>query len=83
VCRAVLESSSLAWWLLDPGIGAQTRLARALACRLHTAHETRKAVGYLRLAPDEDPCEYGELPGAAEQELTGLGPDWTCHPSGA
>jgi hypothetical protein len=26
------------------------------------------------------PVNYGELPGAAEQELTGLGPDWTCHP---
>ena len=55
--RAVLESSSLAWWLLDPSIGAQARLARALAYRLHTASETKKAVGHLGLGPEEDPSE--------------------------
>jgi hypothetical protein len=83
LCRAVLESSSLAWWLLDPGVGARPRLARALTYRLHTAKETKRAISHLRLGSDEDPTEYGELPDTVMQEIRNLGPDWTCHPSGA
>jgi hypothetical protein len=82
VCRAVLESSSLAWWLLDPGIGAEARLARALAYRLHTAKETERAIAHLGLLPDEDPSEYGELPEAVGQDIRSLGPKWSWHPSG-
>jgi hypothetical protein len=77
LCRAVLESSSLAWWLLDPAIGAETRLARSLAYRLHTALETTRAIDHLGLGPDEDRSEYGELPEAVEQEIGHLGPAWT------
>src|SRR5579864_6307707 len=34
LCRSVLESTALAWWLLEPGIGSQKRVARALVYRL-------------------------------------------------
>lgn len=77
LCRAVLESSSLAWWLLDPSIGAEARLARSLAYRLHTALETSKAIDHLGLGPDEDRSEYGELPEAVTQEIGCLGPNWS------
>jgi hypothetical protein len=76
LCRAVLESSSLAWWLLDPSIGAEARLARSLAYRLHTALETSKAIDHLELGPDEERSEYGELPEAVAQEIGCLGPSW-------
>jgi len=60
LCRAVLESISLAWWLLEPDIGAPRRLARALAYRLRSAVETERAVEHLGLADDEDRSGYGE-----------------------
>lgn len=41
LCRGVLETSSLAWWLLDPEIGGQRRLARSLVYRLHSAARRR------------------------------------------
>ena len=81
LCRAVLESSSLAWWLLEPNISAERRLARSLVYRLHTARETKKAVDHLGRGPDEDRSEYGELPEDVEQEITRLGPTWTWNDS--
>src|SRR5262245_50440 len=44
LCRAVLETSSLACWLLDPDIDAERRAARVLVYRLHTARQTARAV---------------------------------------
>jgi hypothetical protein len=69
LCRAVLETSSLAWWLLDPDIDSKTRLARWLSYRLHSAEQTRKAIGALGLAPDDDPSELGELPEAVMEDI--------------
>ena len=60
LCRAILESTSLVWWLLEPDIGAQRRLARALAYRLRSAIEAERAVEHLGLADDEDRSGYGE-----------------------
>ncbi len=37
LARAVLESASLALWLLEPGIGPRARIARSLAYRLSGA----------------------------------------------
>lgn len=73
LCRAVLESCSLAWWLLDPEVDAGRRLARSLLYRAHSAKWTCRAVNALGLGADEDPTEYGELPGEVKQEVSSLG----------
>jgi hypothetical protein len=73
LCRAVLESASLAWWLLDPDIDAQRRSARWLVYRLHTAKETEKAVDALELDQGEDRSGYGESVADVRTEISGLG----------
>lgn len=73
LCRAVLETSSLAWWLLDPTIDAKTRMARSLAYRLHSAEQTKKAIDALNLEPDDNPSEYGELPQAVMEDIASVG----------
>jgi hypothetical protein len=79
--RAVLESTSLAWWLLAPGIGAERRLCRTFVYRLHTAVQTQRAVSRLALAQGENPSEYGELPETVIAEIADLGLDHTCRRS--
>lgn len=81
LCRAVLEPASLAWWLLEPDIDAERRLARALVYRLNTAKATSKAIDQMGLGHDEDRSGYGELPEHVEQEITSLGPTWTVNRS--
>src|SRR5207248_7657044 len=51
LCRGILETASLVWWLLDPDIDAQRRLARSLVYRLHTAAQTGRAIEALALDP--------------------------------
>jgi hypothetical protein len=77
LCRGVLETSSLAWWLLDPGIGAQVRLARSLVYRLHSASETERAIKALELGLEDIPAEYGELPEDVRQDIDSAG--LTCE----
>ena len=62
LCRAILEGTSLSWWLLQPDIGSRRRLARALAYRLGSARETERAIKHLELGEDEDEDRsgYGE-----------------------
>ena len=76
LCRGILETSSLAWWLLDPGIGAPARLARSLVYRLHSAGETEKAIEALELGPDDDRAGYGELAGEVRRDIVGAGLTW-------
>jgi hypothetical protein len=73
LCRGVLEACSLAWWLLDPEIDGQTRLARSLVYRLHSAAQTERAILALGLEPEDKPSEYGELPEAVEQDIASVG----------
>ena len=73
LCRAVLESASLAWWLLDPDIDAQRRCARSFVYRLHAAKETKKAVEALELGPGEDRSGYGESVADVQQEIRDVG----------
>ena len=73
LCRAVLESSSLAWWLLDPALDSEKRLARSLLYRYRTAKRTKMAVGDLGLGPEEDESAYGELPEDVGEEIHRLG----------
>jgi len=79
LCRGILETSSLAWWLLDPGIGAERRLARSLVYRLHSAGQTERAVSALELGLEDNPAEYGETVTSVQQEIRALG--WTCSKS--
>src|SRR5258708_18777858 len=44
LCRGVLETSSLLWWLFDPGIDAERRVARSLVYCLHSARQTGRAI---------------------------------------
>lgn len=76
LCRGILETCSLAWWLLDPGIGARARLARSLVYRLHSAGETGKAIEALELGPEEDRAGYGELPEEVRQDIADVGLTW-------
>jgi hypothetical protein len=80
LCRGVLETASLAWWLLDPTIEAKKRLARSLVYRLHTADQTAKAVNALELDPKEDRSGYGESVADVQQEIRDLG--WAFDNSG-
>jgi hypothetical protein len=73
LCRAVLESLSLGWWLLDPDIDAAGRLSRILLYRWHTASQTHNAIRHLGLGSEEDRSEYGELPEEVEKEARELG----------
>lgn len=73
LCRAVLESLSLTWWLLDPEIDGAGRVARLFLFREHTAEETKRAVTSLGLGDDEDRSEYGELPSDVKKHAKQLG----------
>jgi hypothetical protein len=42
--RAVLEAVPIAHWLLDPAIGAETRIQRSITFRLHSANQQKRMV---------------------------------------
>jgi hypothetical protein len=42
LARVVLETSARAWWLLDPAIGPESRVARGMTDRLSSLRETLK-----------------------------------------
>lgn len=76
LCRAVLETSSLAWWLLAPDIDTETRLARSLVYRLQSAGHTRHAIKALDLGPGDSPAGYGELPEHVKRDINDAGLTW-------
>lgn len=76
VCRGVLETSSLAWWLLDPDIDAQTRLARSLVYRLNSADQTERAIKALELEPEDSRAGYGELRQDVKRDIASVGLTW-------
>jgi hypothetical protein len=75
--RGVLETASLAWWLLDPEIDAQQRTARSLVYRLHSAVALEKAVDALELDPGEDRSGYGQSAADIQSEIAGAGVGWS------
>lgn len=79
----MLESASLARWLLDLDITAEQRVARSLVYRLHTAQHTSRAIKALELADGENPADYGELPDDVEEDVVSLGSTWSCDRSSA
>ncbi len=76
LCRGVLETTSLAWWLLDPHIDSETRLARSLVYRLNSADQTERAIKALELEPEENRAEYGELPKDVKEAIASVGLTW-------
>src|SRR5215469_7450663 len=76
LCRGVLETTSLAWWLLDPEIDSETRLARSLVYRLNSADQTERAIKALELEPEENRAEYGELPEDVKEAIASVGLIW-------
>ena len=46
--RAVLEAAARAWWLLDPGIDARTRVARGMTERLTELSQRIRSGGQLK-----------------------------------
>jgi hypothetical protein len=73
LCRSILESLSLAWWLLESEIAAPDRVARLFLFRWYTSRQTEQAVKSLGLRADEYEAEYGELPNAVKAHATELG----------
>jgi hypothetical protein len=73
LCRSVLETLSLAWWLLDPAIDSPKRRARAMLYRLHSARQTEMAIRHLGLQAEEDRVGYGEVPERVERDAANLG----------
>jgi hypothetical protein len=73
LCRAILEHTSLTFWLLAPDIDSDGRLARALNYQLHTARQTKRAFGRLGVDEDEDPAGYGEMPETVVEQIRALG----------
>ncbi len=83
LARSALEAGSQAWWLLEPGIGAQRRVARFLLIRAGSARrlqETATTLGFV-------PGDYGETVDAVRQYGADLGLDlipadggkrWVC-----
>jgi len=69
LARSALEAASQAWWLLEPGIGAQRRVARLLLVRAGSARrleETAKVLGFV-------PGDYGETAEAVRRYGADLG----------
>ena len=85
LARAALEAGSQAWWLLEPGIGAQRRVARFLLIRARSAcavEDTSKQLGV-------HPVGYGETVVMVRQQASALclnlvsadgGRRWSCGP---
>lgn len=48
--RSALEAASVAWWLLEPGLGARRRVARMQVLRLNSATEDQKTLNVLAKA---------------------------------
>jgi hypothetical protein len=83
LARSALEAGSQAWWLLEPGLGAQRRVARFLLIRAGSARrmqETATILGHV-------PRDYGETVEAVRQYAADLGIDlvsvdggkrWVC-----
>jgi hypothetical protein len=69
LARSALEAGSQAWWLLEPGIGAQQRVARFLLIRAGSARTLEDTAKTLGVAPGD----YGETVDAVKQHAAALG----------
>ena len=58
VARSVFETAGIAWWLMEPGIEARSRVARVTSERLRSAREAAKAIRHLPASVN--PLDYSE-----------------------
>jgi hypothetical protein len=71
IARSVMETAATAWWIMEPGIGARSRVARVTSERLRSALEAAKAIGSL--PPTVNPADYSETEQHVRQYATDLG----------
>lgn len=71
VARSVFETAGTAWWLMEPGIGARSRVARVTSERLRSAREAAKAISLLQ--GSVTPSDYSETETQVIMYATGLG----------
>ncbi|HTT92594.1 MAG TPA: hypothetical protein VMF65_23775 [Acidimicrobiales bacterium] len=71
--RAVLEATSLVWWLLDPEIPRARRSARMLLYRLNGAREADKADRALRAGVNGAQAAEWEPPERVREEIRDYG----------
>jgi len=83
LARSALEAGSQAWWLLEPGIGAQRRVARFLLIRAGSARRMQDTATILGFVA----ADYGETVAGVRQVGADLGLDlvsadggkrWVC-----
>ncbi len=58
VARSVMEAAATAWWIMESGIGARSRVARVTSERLRSAREASKAI--IHLEGPINPGDYSE-----------------------
>ena len=73
LCRSVLETLSLAWWLLEPTIASPNRRARAMLYRWQSARQTETAIRHLERQMQDYPVGYGEVPEQVERDAASFG----------
>ena len=66
-----METAATAWWIMEPGIGTRSRVARVTSERLRSALEAAKAIG--NLPPTVNPADYSETEQQVHQYATDLG----------
>lgn len=69
LARSALEAGSQAWWLLEPGIGAQRRVARFLLVRARSARAVQDTAKTLGVKPGD----YGETVATVLEHAAALG----------
>jgi hypothetical protein len=67
LARGVIEASSRAWWLLDPGVDVRTRVARSTTFRLETLWRNRQVEEKLDL-PRTSASRIDELLAVAQRK---------------
>ena len=71
IARSVMETAATAWWIMEPGIGVRSRVARVTSERLRSALEAAKAIG--NLPPTVNPADYSETEQQVRRYATDLG----------
>jgi hypothetical protein len=69
LARSALEAGSQAWWLLEPGIGAERRVARFLLIRMRSARAVQETSKLLGVKPGD----YGETIAQVRNQASALG----------
>jgi hypothetical protein len=71
IARSVMEMAATAWWIMEPGIGVRSRVARVTSDRLRSGCEAAKAIG--NLPPTVNQADYSEMEADVRQYAADLG----------